>query len=222
MAALSVHLGVCSPNTLYWFILITPDIGTLYWVGQKVRLGCFFFFFPDHKKWNELFGQPNILLRKYRGWNRKPFSPTAAPSMLPLVFLCRCVCVHASAWWWRALTSSFLQFLPTVWRGELRLLVHLRLSSHAAVPVGGLALDLLPLWRDNPEVPGHLTWALRRQNQAGVPASHSLASNLPKSFQFPVGCGTGSRPGLPGSGDYRWGGILPAEPRPWVNVTHHQ
>ena len=90
MAALSVHLGVCSPNTLYWFILITPDIGTLYWVGQKVRLG-FFFFFPDHKKWNELFGQPNILLRKYRGWNRKPFSPTVAPSMLPLVFLCRCV-----------------------------------------------------------------------------------------------------------------------------------
>ena len=64
MAGLSVHLGVCSPNTLYWFILITPDIGTLYWVGQKVRL---VFFFPDHKKWNELFGQPSILLRKYTG-----------------------------------------------------------------------------------------------------------------------------------------------------------
>ena len=48
---------------------------------------------------------------------------------------------------------SFLQFLPTVRRGEFRLLVHLRLPSHADVPVGGLALDLLPVWRDNPEVP---------------------------------------------------------------------
>lgn len=47
MAALSVHLGLHSPSTLYWFILITPDIGTIYWVGHKVHLGLFF---PDHEK----------------------------------------------------------------------------------------------------------------------------------------------------------------------------
>ena len=58
MAALSVHLGVCSPNTLYWFILITPDIGTLYWVGQKVRLGCFFFFFQTIKNGMNFLANP--------------------------------------------------------------------------------------------------------------------------------------------------------------------
>lgn len=79
------------------------------------------------------------------------------PSTLPLVFpvgMCAPIRLADAG---GLSPPSFPQFLPAVRRGELRLLVHLRLSSHAVVPVGGLALDLLPLWRDNPEVPGHLT-----------------------------------------------------------------
>lgn len=52
---------------------------------------------------------------------------------------------------------SFFQFFPTVRRGEFWLLVHFRLPSHAAVPVAGMALDLLPVWGNDPEVPPCLT-----------------------------------------------------------------
>ena len=51
----------------------------------------------------------------------------------------------------------FPQFLPTVRCGEFRLLVHFRLPPHGAVPVGGLAVDLLPVWRNDLEVPFKLT-----------------------------------------------------------------
>lgn len=109
------------------------------------------------KKWNELFGQPNILLRKYRAENVKTFSATECRAhflWFSSVGMCAPIRLADAG---GLSPPSFLQFLPAVRRGELRLLVHLRLSSHAAVPVGGLALDLLPLWRDNPEVPRHLT-----------------------------------------------------------------
>lgn len=55
---------------------------------------------------------------------------------------------------------SFFQFLPTVRRGELWLLVHFRLPAHAAVPVGGMAVDLLPVWGNDTEVPLMFNWAL--------------------------------------------------------------
>lgn len=50
-----------------------------------------------------------------------------------------------AAGWGAASPPTLSQFLPAVRRGELRLLVHLRLPPYAAVPAGGLALDLLPV-----------------------------------------------------------------------------
>lgn len=58
MAALSVHLGLRSPSTLYWFILITPD------VGQKVHLGLFF---PDHEKMERTFWATQYITQKIQG-----------------------------------------------------------------------------------------------------------------------------------------------------------
>lgn len=89
---------------------------------------------------------------------------------------------------WLTLTGShlrpppLLQFLPTVRCGEFRLLVHFRLPSHGAVPVGGLAVDLLPVRGNDPEVPLMLTLSFEPDWNL---ASFLLGRTFSSQMEFP-------------------------------------